>query len=98
MNYGPPAPPVNETAFHSVPLGCRLRSSDPSQGLQIMPLRQLSRPHQFVDWLDDWGKRLEEPASMTLIGSAADLLVPKLKRNEPRDRAHANWARSIGIA
>jgi hypothetical protein len=149
-----------------------------------MPLRQLSRPHQIVDWLDDWGQRLEEPASMTLIGSAAllwhaadrgidaplpensmdvdpitdsdalawmcydaligsefeqahgwhvnllpqsvlqelpsdwqsrasrreygnltvvvpaaaDLLVPKLKRNEPRDRAHADWARSIGIA
>jgi len=148
-----------------------------------MPLRQLSRPQQIIDWLDDWGTRLEEPASMTLIGSAAllwhaadrgidvplpensmdvdpitdsdalawmcydaligsefervhgwhvnllpqsvlqelpsdwqsratrreygsltvvvpaaaDLLVPKIRRNEPRDRAHADWARLIGI-
>lgn len=27
----------------------------------------------------------------------SDLLAPKLKRNEPRDRAHAEWARSIGL-
>jgi hypothetical protein len=27
----------------------------------------------------------------------ADLLVPKLKRNEPRDRAHADWAKRIGL-
>src|ERR1043165_3183044 len=27
----------------------------------------------------------------------ADLLAPKLKRNEPRDRAHADWARRVGL-
>jgi hypothetical protein len=26
-----------------------------------------------------------------------DLLAPKLRRNEPRDRAHALWAREIGL-
>jgi len=26
-----------------------------------------------------------------------DLLAAKLKRNEPRDRAHAEWARSLGL-
>ena len=32
-----------------------------------------------------------------LVPAPADLLVPKLKRNEPRDRAHADWARRIGL-
>ncbi len=149
-----------------------------------MPRRELSRPHQIIDWLTTWGEQLVEPATMTLIGSAAllwhaadrgldkplpensmdadpitdsdalawmcydaiigseferehgwhvnllpgtvlrefpedwqarashhaygrltvvvpsaaDLLVPKLKRNEPRDRAHAEWARALGLA
>ena len=149
-----------------------------------MPRRELSRPQQIVDWLVEWGAILDEPASMTLIGSAAllwhaadrgldvplpensmdvdpvtdsdalawmcydaligseferthgwhvnllpasvlkelpegwesraahriydmmtvvipapvDILAPKLRRNEPRDRAHAEWARHVGIA
>ena len=32
-----------------------------------------------------------------LVPSPADLLAPKLKRNEPRDRAHADWAKRIGL-
>jgi hypothetical protein len=32
-----------------------------------------------------------------LVPSPADLLAPKLKRNEPRDRAHADWAKQIGL-
>jgi hypothetical protein len=148
-----------------------------------VPRRELSRPQQIIDWLVEWGAALEEPASMTLIGSAAllwhaadrgldvplpensmdvdpvtdsdalawmcydaligseferrhgwhvnllptsilrelpdgwearaarrsygslavvipavaDLLAPKLRRNEPRDRAHADWAKSLGL-
>lgn len=31
------------------------------------------------------------------VPAPADLIVPKLKRNEPRDRAHAEWARTIGL-
>lgn len=31
------------------------------------------------------------------VPAAADLLAPKLRRNEPRDRAHADWARGIGL-
>ena len=31
------------------------------------------------------------------VSSPADLLAPKLKRNEPRDRAHAEWARRLGL-
>lgn len=148
-----------------------------------MPRRELSRPHQIVGWLEEWGGALAEPATMTLIGSAAllwhaadrgydvtlpensmdvdpitdsdalawmcydaligseferrhgwhvnllpasvlrefpdgwerrafrrsygsltvvipsaaDPLVPKLKRNEPRDQVHAEWAKKIGL-
>jgi len=148
-----------------------------------MPRRELARPQQIVDWLVEWGAAVQEPASMTLIGSAAllwhaadrgidaalpensmdvdpvtdsdalawmcydamigseferthgwhvnllpasvlkefpegwearaarriygnlsvmipapsDILAPKLRRNEPRDRAHAAWAKQLGM-
>lgn len=32
-----------------------------------------------------------------LVPAPADLLAPKLKRNEPRDRAHAQWAKRVGL-
>jgi len=32
-----------------------------------------------------------------LVPAPADLLAPKLKRNEPRDLAHAEWARRVGL-
>jgi hypothetical protein len=32
-----------------------------------------------------------------IVPAPADLLIPKLKRNEPRDRAHASWAKSTGL-
>jgi Nucleotidyltransferase of unknown function (DUF6036) len=32
-----------------------------------------------------------------LVPMPADLLVPKLKRNEPRDRTHADWAKRVGL-
>src|ERR1017187_9022260 len=32
-----------------------------------------------------------------LVPAPADLLAPKLKRNEPRDRAHAEWATRSGL-
>ena len=31
------------------------------------------------------------------VPSPADLLVPKRKRNEPRDRAHEDWTRRVGL-
>jgi len=31
------------------------------------------------------------------VPAPADLLAPKLKRNEPRDRAHAEWAGRVGL-
>jgi hypothetical protein len=32
-----------------------------------------------------------------IIPSPPDLLTPKLARDEPRDRAHADWARALGL-
>ena|ERR1051325_9003412 len=32
-----------------------------------------------------------------IVPSAADLLVPKRRRNEPRDRAHLAWAERVGL-
>ena len=31
------------------------------------------------------------------VPSPADLLAPKLRRNEPRDRAHKAWAQAVGL-
>jgi len=35
-----------------------------------MPIRELSHPHQVIDWLNEWGRLLTEPAELILIGSA----------------------------
>ena len=32
-----------------------------------------------------------------IVPSPIDLIVPKRKRNEPRDRAHERWAKEIGL-
>lgn len=31
------------------------------------------------------------------VPAPEDVLVPKLKRNEPRDLAHAEWAKKVGL-
>jgi hypothetical protein len=31
------------------------------------------------------------------VPAPVDLLVPKLKRNEPRDRIHAEWCKLVGL-
>ncbi|MEO0413758.1 MAG: DUF6036 family nucleotidyltransferase [Verrucomicrobiota bacterium] len=36
-----------------------------------MPKRELSSPSQIIDWLEDWGSKISEPAEMILIGSGA---------------------------
>jgi hypothetical protein len=32
-----------------------------------------------------------------IVPAPEDVLVPKLKRNEPRDLAHAEWAKKVGL-
>ena len=43
------------------------------------------------------GTRREIGKLHFLVPAPADLLAPKLKRNEPRDRAHAEWAKLVGL-
>lgn len=48
----------------------------------------------------DWEARAASKAYGLLhvrVPSPADLLFPKMKRNEPRDRAHQAWAREVGL-
>lgn len=48
----------------------------------------------------DWTARItkKEIGKLSLtVPAPADLLAPKLKRNEVRDRIHADWARQIGL-
>lgn len=49
-----------------------------------MPRKELRHPHQVIDWLRKWGDRLDEPASMILIGSAGLLWhVARIGRDDP---------------
>ena len=48
----------------------------------------------------DWEKRAasREYGRLTVVvPSVVDLLIPKRKRNEPRDREHAAWAERLGL-
>ena len=48
----------------------------------------------------DWETRAAQKQYGNLgvvVPAVADLLVPKRKRNEPRDRAHAAWAERLGL-
>jgi hypothetical protein len=49
----------------------------------------------------DWQRRAVQKRYGVLevvVPAPADLLVPKLKRNEARDRAHAAWCKRIGLS
>ena len=49
-----------------------------------------------VGWQDRASKQ-EYGLLHVTVPSPADLLVPKLKRGEPRDHAHAAWAKSVNL-
>jgi hypothetical protein len=49
---------------------------------------------------EDWRTRAAIKRYQKLevtVPAPVDLLIPKLKRNEPRDRAHAAWAKHTGL-
>lgn len=49
-----------------------------------MPRRELRYPHQITEWLEEWGTKLTEPASMILIGSAGLLWhAARIGRDDP---------------
>lgn len=48
----------------------------------------------------DWQSRASETSYGNLtvvVPHSSDLLAPKLRRNEPRDRLHATWAQEQGL-
>ena len=48
----------------------------------------------------DWQKRAairDYGMLLVTVPAVGDLLIPKLKRGEPRDRAHAAWAKELGL-
>ena len=62
--------------------------------VNLMPDRVL------VEFPSDWRVRATERqiGRLTLVVPAPrDLLIPKLRRGEPRDRKHYEWARAIGL-
>ena len=49
-----------------------------------MPRRELKYPHQIIGWLEEWGRMLDEPGCMTLIGSAGLLWhIARIGRDDP---------------
>ena len=62
--------------------------------INLMPdsvLRELP-----TDW-EQRATRKQVGKLRLIVPSPADLLAPKLRRNEPRDRAHADWAKQAGL-
>ena len=54
----------------------------------------------LVEFPSDWQSRAARRTYALLeviVPAPADLLVPKLKRGEPRDHAHAAWAKRVGL-
>ena len=52
------------------------------------------------EFQSDWRVRAHEKnySKLTVIVPAPhDLIVPKRRRNEPRDRAHEEWAKQVGL-
>ena len=48
------------------------------------------------DWRNRAATKTYGPLTVE-VPAPPDLLVPKRKRNEPRDRAHENWTRRVGL-
>ena len=47
-----------------------------------------------------WGERSSRKfygKLQLVVPAPSDLLAPKLRRNEPRDRSHATWAKEVGL-
>ena len=62
--------------------------------VNLMPEAVLNEFH--ADWLSRATTKAYGFLRVT-VPSPGDLLAPKLKRNEPRDRAHTAWARDLGM-
>jgi len=60
----------------------------------------LMPPRALEGLLPDWKNRATAKnygLLTVIVPSVEDALVPKLKRGEPRDIAHSQWAKSLGL-
>jgi len=59
-------------------------------------------PREILNELPEgWETRVKRKSYghlTVVVPSPKDLLAPKLRRGEPRDLKHAQWARTIGLA
>jgi hypothetical protein len=62
--------------------------------VNLMPQAVLSEFPE--DWQDRATTRTYGLLTVT-VPSPSDLMVPKRRRNEPRDRAHEAWAQGLGL-
>ncbi len=67
-----------------------------SHGWHVNLMPELALRELPGDWRIRAAIRIYGTLTVT-VPSSADLLVPKLRRNEPRDRQHKAWAESIGL-
>ncbi len=52
------------------------------------------------EFLSDWRNRSSQKSYghlTVIVPSVQDLMVPKLKRNEPRDKIHQEWVKKVGL-
>lgn len=49
-----------------------------------------------AEWTTRFSQKIYGNLAVT-VPHPADLLAPKLRRNEPRDRKHAAWAAEVGL-
>jgi hypothetical protein len=60
----------------------------------------LMPPDVLSGFPSDWRERASIKsygALRVIVPTPVDLLVPKLARGEPRDFAHADWSRRVGL-
>ena len=62
--------------------------------INLMPNRVLEEFPQ--DWLGRASKKSYGKLTV-IVPAPTDLLVPKLRRGEPQDRSHAEWARRFNL-
>ena len=62
--------------------------------VNLLPLSVLK---ELPEGWEERSRRMTYGKLTVVVPAASDLLAPKLRRNEPRDRAHAEWARQVGL-
>jgi len=65
-------------------------------GWHVNPMPAMVLDHFPADWVDR-AFRQQYGNLKVVVPSATDLLIPKLQRNEARDRQHEAFAKALGL-